>query len=292
MQCEPEECRKLILWHSLTNMVYSSLQLEASVAFLILYFLVFDCSSSPLYASGTNSKMTSMNGTINVDYHQSLSHDRNEYISTNKTSHGAEAKPQSYININQNKVTFSMGEETSLTNHINNNPATDGTRNSRRFSRSEGTGSCNLKTRPNISREIKKWISYVASCSDESSSKCHDSCSVNSTEVCCYFVHIHLYTWKLGINFMCLVFFFFVRTAVWIICEFIFMPIKWNLLFAFRKIYSWNKNMLLNICCILTWVTPVFIGLFVHEKFSWPQTEDLFDSYNLRQHMYTIVLVL
>jgi len=85
----------------------------------------------------------------------------------------------------------------------------------------------------------------------------------------------------------------FVRKAFWMICEFVFKPVKWNLLFAFRAIYSLIKNTLPNICCILTRVTRMFVGLFVHEKFSWLQTEDLFhDNYNLRQHMYTIVLVL
>jgi hypothetical protein len=71
MQCEPVECQKLELLHSYTKMVYSSVQLKASVAFLILYVMVFDCSSVPLYTNSTNSKLTPMNSTINVDYHQS-----------------------------------------------------------------------------------------------------------------------------------------------------------------------------------------------------------------------------
>jgi len=188
MQCEPEECHKLELLHSYIKMVYSSVQHKASVAFLILYFMVFDCSSVPLYTNSTNLKLTPTNSTINVGYHQSVSYDINEHISTIKRSQTAETKRQSYVNKSQNGVTFSKDEETSLMNKDKKSLAADSTHNTRRFHRSKRS------TGLNISSEILKWIIYVANCAGNSSSKCHDSCSVSNREVCCYFMHIHLYT--------------------------------------------------------------------------------------------------
>jgi hypothetical protein len=195
MQCEPEECQKLELLYLYTKMVYSSVQHKASLGFLILYFMVFDCSSVPPYTNSTNSKLTPVNSTISVDYHQSVSYDINQRIATIKTSQAAKAKPQSYINNSQNDVTFSKDEETSLMDSVKNSLAADKTHNSRRFHRSKrSTGSSMSAASPNISSEILKWINYLANCVDNSYSKCLNSCSVNSSEVCCYFTHIHLYT--------------------------------------------------------------------------------------------------
>lgn len=176
-------------------MVCFSVQHKASVAFLILYFMVFDCSSAPLDTNSKNSKLTPTNSTINVDYHPSVSYDVNEHISTIKSLQTAEAKPQSYINISQNDVTFSKDEETSLMNNVKNNPAANNTHNSRRFHRSKrSTELCTSAARPNISSEILKWVNYVANCAGNSNSNHHHSCSVNSSEVCSYCIHIHLYT--------------------------------------------------------------------------------------------------
>jgi len=194
MQYEPEECQKLELLHSYTKMVYSSVQLKVSFAFLILYFMVFDCSSVPLYTNSTNSKLTPTNSTITVDYHQSVSYDINGHISTIKTSQAAEAKPQSYTNKSQNDVNFSKDEETSLMNSVKNKLAADNTHNSRRFSRSKrSTRLCMSETGHNISSEILTWIIYVANCVENNCSNRLDLCSVNNTEVC-YFVHIYVYT--------------------------------------------------------------------------------------------------
>jgi len=191
MQCESEECQQLELLHSYTKMVYFSVQHKASVVFLILYFMVFDCSSLPLDTNSTNSKLTPTNSTINVDYHPSVLYDTNEHISTIKTSQVAEAKPQSYVNKRQDDVAFSKDEETSLMNNVKNNPAAENTHNSRRFHRSKrSTELCTSAARPNISSEILKWVNYVANCPGNSNS----NCSVNSSEVCCYFIHTHLYT--------------------------------------------------------------------------------------------------
>jgi len=185
MQYEPEECQKLELLHSHTRMVYSSVQLKASFAFLILYFMVFDCSSVPLHTNSTNSNLTPTNSTISVDYHQSVSHDINEHISTIKTSQTAEAKPQSYINKTQSDVTSSKDEETSLVNSVKNNLAVNNTHNSRRFSRStRSTRLCMPETRHNISIEILKLIVYLDNYVEDDYSKRLDSCSFNNSEVC------------------------------------------------------------------------------------------------------------
>jgi hypothetical protein len=198
MQCEPEECQKLELLHSYTKMVSSSVQRKASVAFLILCFMVFDCSSVPLDTNNTNSKLTPTNSTINMDYHQSFPHDINEHISTNKTSQAAEAKPQSYVNKSQNDVTFLKDEETSLMNNVKNDLAAVSTHNSRRFHRSKrSTGLSMLAARHNITSEILKWINYVANCAEENYSIYHGFCSVSSSEVSYCIIHIHLYTREL-----------------------------------------------------------------------------------------------
>jgi hypothetical protein len=185
MHCEPEECQKLELLHLYTKMVCSSVQHKASVAFLILYFMVFDCLSVPLYNNSTNSKLTPMNSTINMDNHQSVLYDINEHVSTIKTSQATEAKPQTYINKSQNDVTFSKDEEKSLMNNIKSNLAANNTHNTRKFNRSK---------RSTAASEILKWINYVANCADKDYSKCLDSCSVNNSEVCSYCRPILLYT--------------------------------------------------------------------------------------------------
>ena len=195
MQCEPEECQKLELLHSYTKMVFSSVQHKASLAFLILYFMVFGCSSVSLYTNSANSKLTPTNNTINVDHHQPVSYDINEHISTIQTSQATEAKLQSYISKSQNDVTFSKDEETSLMNNVKKNLAAGITRNSRRFRRSKrSTGLSMSATIRDVSSEILKWINYVVNCADNMYSKCLSSCSVDSSEVCCYFICIHLYT--------------------------------------------------------------------------------------------------
>jgi hypothetical protein len=166
-------------------MVYSSVEIKASFAFLILYFMVFDCSSVPLYTNGTNSKRTPTNSTVSVDYNQSVSYDTNEHISTINTSQGAEAKPQSYVNKTENDATSSKDEETSLMNGVKNKLAVDNTHNSRRFSRSKrSTRLCMPETRRIISSEVFKWIIYLSNCVENNYSKSLVSCSVNDTEVC------------------------------------------------------------------------------------------------------------
>jgi hypothetical protein len=187
MHCEPEESQKLELLHSYTKMMYSSVQHKASVAFLILYFTVYDCSSVPAYANSTNSELTLTNSTINMHYRQSVLYDVNEHMSTVKTSQAAEAKPQSYVNKIQNDVNFAKDEETSLMNNVKNNLAADSSHNSR-FRRSKRS------TGLSKSIEILKWVNYLANCAENSCSKCHDSCSFNSNKVCSYFMYTHLYT--------------------------------------------------------------------------------------------------
>jgi hypothetical protein len=194
MQCESEECQRLELLRFIEKMVYSSVQHKASVAFLILYFMVFDCSSVPLDTNSTNSNLTPTNSTINVDYHHSVSFGSSENISTIKTSQAAEAKPQSYVNKSQNDGTFSKDEETPLMNDVKNNLAADNTHNSRFHRSKRSTRLSRSAARPNISSEVVKWIIYVANCAENSCSKCYNSCSVNSSEVCCYFIHICSYT--------------------------------------------------------------------------------------------------
>jgi hypothetical protein len=175
-------------------MVCFSVQHKASVAFLILYFMVFDCSSVPLDTNSINSKLTPTYSTVNVDYHPSVLYDINEHISTIKTSQAAEAKSQSYINVSQNDVTFLKDEETSLMNNVKNNPVANNNHNSRRFHRSKrSTELCTPAARCNISSAILKWVNYVANCAGNNNSNYHHSCSVNSSEVCCYCVHIYLY---------------------------------------------------------------------------------------------------
>jgi len=185
MQYEPEECQKLELLHSHTKMVYSSVQLKACLAFLILYSVVFDCSSVPLYTNSTNSTLTPTNSTISVSHHQSVSYDMNEHILTFKTSQAAEAKRQSYINKTQNDVNSSKDEETSLMNSVKNSLAVDNTHNSSRFSRSRrSTGLYKPETRHIISSEILKWIICLANCAKKDYSKRLPSCLGNNTEVC------------------------------------------------------------------------------------------------------------
>lgn len=186
MHCEPEESQKLEVLHSYTKMVYSSVKHKASIAFLISYFAVCDCSSVPLYTNSTNSELTPMNITINMYYRQSVPYDVNEHISTIKTSQAAEAKPQSYVNKIQNDVNLSKDGKTSAMNNVENNLTADGSGNGRfhRSKRSTGLSKSNA---------ILKWINYLANCAENSCSKCHDSCSLNSIEVCSYFIHIQLY---------------------------------------------------------------------------------------------------
>jgi len=166
-------------------MVYSPVQHKASVAFLILYFTVYDCSSVPLYTNSTNSELTPMNSTVNMDYRHSVTYGVNEHISTVKTSQAAEAKPQYYVNKIQNDVNFAKDGETSVMNNVENNLAADNSHNGR-FHRSKRSAGLSK------SSAILKWINYLANCAENSCSKCHDSCSLNSNEVCCYFIHIHL----------------------------------------------------------------------------------------------------
>jgi hypothetical protein len=191
MHCEPEESQKLELLHTYINMAYSSVQHKASVAFLIIYFMVYDCLSVSLYINSTNSELTPMNNTISMDYRQSVSYDVNERISTIKTSQEAEAKPQSYLNKIRNDVNFSKDEETSLMKNVKNNLTADNSHNGR-FHRSKRS------TVLSVSSEILKWINYLANCAESNCSECHSSCSFSSNEVCCcYSVHLHLYAWKL-----------------------------------------------------------------------------------------------
>jgi hypothetical protein len=126
-----------------------------------------------------------------VDYLWSVSHDINKHI-----SHEAEEKQISYGNKSQSHMSVLKNGETSVVSNVNYILAADNTCSSRSVRRSERSTQQNTsETRPKISSKIQKWINYLANCIGARINTCSQYCSVNASEVSCYSICIHLYTW-------------------------------------------------------------------------------------------------
>jgi hypothetical protein len=130
-------------------MVRSSLQQKATFAFLILYFMVFHCSSVPLHRNSTDSKPTPENSTVSMDYLQSVSHDVNKH-----TSHEVEEKQKLYGSKNQTDMTFLKKEEISVMKNVNNILAAENTHGSRSVRRSQRS------THTDISVLIEQYVNH------------------------------------------------------------------------------------------------------------------------------------
>jgi hypothetical protein len=161
-------------------MLYYSAQLKASIAFVILHFMVSDCSI-PLHTN----RSTLKNSSFSIVHLSSVSPKLSEDASGMVISHGSEleAKPVFHGNQTENNVNALKDAKISVTNSINRSLTGDNSHNNIHIIRSKRSTQCSiLEPSLSISSETQKWVNYLANYK-VSCNECHSYCSVNNSEV-------------------------------------------------------------------------------------------------------------
>jgi hypothetical protein len=134
-------------------MVYYAAQLKASIAFVILHFMVSDCLSIPIHRNRT----APQNSSISVVHLNPFSQQLNEGDLKMKTSYSSESevKLKSDGSQTRSNVTSLKNAEASVTNSINNNLAEEDSHDNIQTVRSKRS------TYIEISNIIQEYVNYL-----------------------------------------------------------------------------------------------------------------------------------